>query len=56
MLSKSVGMLFFSGKVGFFPVSRLSSVIIKYEDDFRIAEMLLKSKNEGKKEINYYSV
>ena len=52
---KERGYAFFSGKVGYFPVSRLSSVIIKYEDDFRIAEMLLKSKSEGLKNIEYYS-
>ena len=52
---KEGGHAFFSGKIGYFPVSRLSSVIIKYEDDFRIAEMLLKSMNEGVKDINYYS-
>ena len=53
---KERGYAFFSGKVGYFPVSRLSSVIIKYEDDLRIAEMLIKSMIEGEKEINYYSV
>ena len=53
---KERGYAFFSGKVGYFPVSRLSSVIIKYEDDFRIAEMLIKSTIEGKNEIIYYSV
>jgi CMP-N-acetylneuraminic acid synthetase len=52
---KEHGYAFFCGKVGYFPVSRFSSVIIKYEDDFRIAEMLLKSMNEGVKEIDYYS-
>lgn len=52
---KEHGYAFFSGIVGYFPVSRLSSVIIKYEDDFRVAEMLLKSKNESVKEIDYYS-
>ncbi|SVD20665.1 uncharacterized protein METZ01_LOCUS373519, partial [marine metagenome] len=50
---KERGYAFFCGKVGYFPVSRLSSVIIKYEDDFRIAEMLLKSKSEGLKDIVY---
>ena len=53
---KERGYAFFSGKVGYFPVSRLSSVIIKYEDDFRIAEMLIKSMIQGEKKINYYSV
>tara|TARA_B100000809_G_scaffold26699_1_gene23347 strand:+ start:121 stop:768 length:648 start_codon:yes stop_codon:yes gene_type:complete len=53
---KERGYAFFSGKVGYFPVSRLSSVIIKYEDDFRIAEILIKSMIQGEKKINYYSV
>jgi len=52
---KEHGYAFFCGKVGYFPVSRFSSVIIKYEDDFRVAEMLLKSMNEGVKTIDYYS-
>ena len=52
---KERGYAFFCGKVGYFPVSRLSSVIVKYEEDFRFAEILLKSKNEGVKEIDYYS-
>ena len=52
---KQRGYAFFSGKIGYFPVSRLSSVIIKYEDDFRIAEMLMKSMNDNVKKIDYYS-
>ena len=52
---KEHGYAFFCGKVGYFPVSRFSSVIIKYEEDFRIAEMLLKSMNEGVKAIDYFS-
>jgi len=52
---KKRGHAFFSGKIGYFPVSRLSSVIIKYEDDFRIAEMLLKSMNKDIHKIEYYS-
>jgi CMP-N-acetylneuraminic acid synthetase len=51
---KEQGYAFFSGKVGYFPVSRLSSVIIKYEEDFRFAEMLMKSMKEGKSEVEYY--
>ena len=48
------GYAFFSGKVGYFPVSRLSSIIIKYEEDFRMAEMLIESNKKGLKEIEYY--
>jgi len=53
---KERGYAFFSGKVGYFPVGRLSSVIIKYEHDFRFAEMLMKTMIEGEKQINYYSI
>ena len=49
------GCAFFSGKIGYFPVGRLSSIIIKYEEDFRIAEMLMKSMSERVKEIEYFS-
>ena len=52
---KKHGHAFFSGKIGYFPVSKLSSVIVKYEDDFRIAEMLLRSMNEDTHKIEYYS-
>ena len=52
---KERGYAFFCGEVGYFPVSQFSSVIIKYEIDFRFAEILLKLKNEGEKEIDYFS-
>lgn len=52
---KEKGYAFFSGKVGYFPVSRFSSVIVKYEEDFRIAEMLMKLKNEGLKDVQYFT-
>jgi CMP-N-acetylneuraminic acid synthetase len=48
------GSAFFSGKVGYFPVSRLSSIIIKYEEDFRMAEMLIESKKKELKKIEYF--
>lgn len=32
-----------SGKVGFFPVSKLSSILIKYPEDLRVCEALLAS-------------
>ncbi len=51
---KKDGYAFFCGKVGYFPISRFSSIMIKYEDDFRIAEILLRSMNDCKKEITYY--
>jgi CMP-N-acetylneuraminic acid synthetase len=48
------GYAFFSGKVGYFPVSRLSSIIIKYEEDFRMAEMLIESKKKELTKIEYF--
>ena len=53
---KERGYAFFCGKVGYFPVSRLSSIIIKYEDDFRIAEMILKSKKKELRDLEYYKL
>ena len=50
---ESNGHAFFSGKVGYFPVSHLSSIIVKYEEDFRLAEAILLSK-KNQKEIKYY--
>ena len=36
---------FFVGKVGFFPVSKLSSIIIKMKEDLQLAEYVLRSVN-----------
>ncbi len=38
---------FFVGKVGFFPVNKLSSIIIKRKEDLKLAEFILKSISEG---------
>lgn len=38
---------FFVGKVGFYPVSRLSAIIIKRKEDLKLAEFVLKSMAEG---------
>lgn len=51
---KKKGHGFFCGKVGYYPVSRRSSVIIKYEEDFRLAESILKSDKNTKIKIDYY--
>ena len=48
------GHAFFSGKVGYYPVGRLSSIIIKYEEDFRIAENILNSLKQKNKKVEYY--
>lgn len=37
------GHAFFVGKVGFYPVSRLSAIIIKRKEDLKLAECILKS-------------
>jgi len=39
------GYAFFCGKTGFYPVSRLSSVIIKREEDLHFAQAILHSMN-----------
>ena len=51
---KERGYAFFCGKIGYFPVSRLSSVIIKYEEDFRIADMLMQSMQQAQTEVEFY--
>lgn len=51
------GHAFFVGKVGFYPVSRLSSLIIKNKEDLQFAEHVLQSlKTTGNHEIAYDSV
>ena len=52
---KNKGHGFFCGKVGYFPVSKMSSVIIKYEEDFRFAETILKSYKNKQNNVKYYS-
>ncbi|MBA3015306.1 MAG: hypothetical protein KKD63_13155 [Proteobacteria bacterium] len=37
------GHAFFVGKVGFFPVDKLSAIIIKREEDLRLAEFVIKT-------------
>ncbi|MDA8135389.1 MAG: hypothetical protein M0T82_12270 [Desulfobacteraceae bacterium] len=41
------GHAFFIGKAGFYPVSRLSSIIIKRKEDLKLAEFILKSLTDG---------
>jgi CMP-N-acetylneuraminic acid synthetase len=48
------GRAFFCGKTGFYPVSRLSGIIIKRKEDFMMAEYLMKAiKNESRYGIRY---
>ncbi len=41
------GRAFFCGKTGYFPVSKLSAVIIKRQEDLMLADYLLKSLSRG---------
>lgn len=42
-----------SGKVGYFPVCRESSIIIKRESDLRLAEMILRSRENDSYQLKY---
>jgi CMP-N-acetylneuraminic acid synthetase len=42
------GYALLCGKLGYFPVSKRSSVIIKTDEDLRIAESILKATSEGR--------
>lgn len=43
------GHAFFCGKTGFFPVSKLSTVIIKRDEDLALADYILRSMKNGRK-------
>ncbi|MCF6246324.1 MAG: acylneuraminate cytidylyltransferase family protein [Desulfobacula sp.] len=45
---------FFVGKIGFYPVSKLSSIIVKRKEDLKLAEFILKSIKDGSAEILEY--
>lgn len=48
------GHAFFVGKVGFYPVSRLSAIIIKREEDLRLVEYIVKVlKQSGGEPLRY---
>lgn len=48
------GHAIFSGKVGFYPVSKLSSIIIKKKEDLMLAELLLKTvKKNNEYKVRY---
>ena len=47
------GYALLSGKVGYFPVARESTVILKYEQDLRIAEAILKARQGGADDFRY---
>lgn len=50
---KQEGFAFFVGKVGYYPVSKLSGVIIKTESDLRMADYIMKSIRLGETELEY---
>lgn len=43
------GHAFFCGKTGFFPVSKLSAVIVKRDEDLALADYVLRSMRNGRK-------
>ena len=47
------GYAFFVGKVGFYPVSKLSTLIIKNEQDLILADYILRSKEKKNSKIEY---
>lgn len=51
------GRAFFCGRVGFYPVSKLSSIIIKRKEDLMLAEFLLKLRDKNQiYEVKYDNV
>ncbi len=51
------GFALLFGKTGFYPVSRLSSIIVKYEADIRMCEyILLGMKEKSKQPLEYFSI
>jgi len=44
---------FFVGKVGFFPVSRLSALIVKREEDLQLVDFIARSRREGGWRLSY---
>ena len=40
---KSQGYAFFTGKVGYYPVGKLASIIVKTEQDLKLAEFIVKA-------------
>ncbi|MEW6428687.1 MAG: acylneuraminate cytidylyltransferase family protein [Thermodesulfobacteriota bacterium] len=41
------GRAFFVGRVGFFPVSKLSAIIIKRQEDLELADFILRARRSG---------
>ena len=47
------GHAFFVGKIGFFPVSKETAIIIKRQEDLRLAEYIIKAGKAGKAVLEY---
>ncbi len=51
---KKDGHALLSGKVGYYPVSKLSSMIVKTEEDLRLIESLLKARGAAHSPVQYF--
>ena len=47
------GFAILHGKVGYFPVSKLSSIIVKTEEDLKLVEYILQNNKKSKK-VEYH--
>jgi CMP-N-acetylneuraminic acid synthetase len=47
------GFAFFTGNVGFCPVSRLAALVVKNSDDLRLADYILKAREMGIADLEY---
>ena len=50
---KEKGHAFFIGKMGFYPVGKLSRILIKNAEDLRIADYIIRAREAGETEIKY---
>ncbi len=50
---KARGCAFFSGRVGYFPVSRASGVIVKRAEDLNLVDSMLRARETSDDEITY---
>lgn len=48
------GYAVFNGKLGFFPIDPVRALKVSYEEDFKLAEYLIKAKKNNQEEIQYY--
>ena len=51
MIYEKNGCAVFNGKIGFFPIPPLRSIKVSYEEDFLIAEALLKLRDKSKDSV-----